>query len=144
MHGLPLLKRCPQRPVQAVLEIEVAIPGHDMGEQVAIKGRVLFEQGLQVEGPLGRHELIKPHLVGSDRGPVLLNVAVLGVRSNVADALKNHSDTVTSQLSRLNLMRCRESRRYRIVTIGGTAVGLSVSRTLPDPQNARPATCAHA
>ena len=58
VHGLPLLQGGAQRPVQPVLQVEVATPGDDVGEEVAVEGRVLGQQGLEVELPLGRHELI--------------------------------------------------------------------------------------
>ena len=61
-----------------------------MGEQVAVEGGVLLEQRLEVERALGGDELVQPDLVRGDRRPLLLDVAVVGVRANVPDALENH------------------------------------------------------
>ena len=44
MQGVSLLQSCPQRAVQPVLEVDVALPLHGMGEQVAVKRGVLVEQ----------------------------------------------------------------------------------------------------
>ena len=90
MHGLPLLQRCAQGPVQAVLEIEVAAPGHDVGEEVAVERGVLLQQRLEVERALGGDELIKTHLVRGDGRPLLLDVPVVRIRPYVTDALENH------------------------------------------------------
>src|SRR5690606_18460484 len=54
VHDHPLLQGRAQCAVQAVLEIELLAPLHDVGEQVAVVRRILGEQGFQVEGALGR------------------------------------------------------------------------------------------
>ncbi len=58
VQHLSLLQCSPQRPMQAVLEIELAVPVDNMGEQVSIEGGVLIKQSRQIEGVLGRGELI--------------------------------------------------------------------------------------
>lgn len=58
VQHLSLLQCSPKRPMQAVLEIELAVPVDNMGEQVSIEGGVLIKQSRQIEGVLGRGELI--------------------------------------------------------------------------------------
>lgn len=94
MHGLALLQRCAQRPVQAVLQIELTTPGDDMGEQIAIKGGVLFQQRLEIEGALGRDQLVQSHLVGCDGGPLFLDIPMVGVWAGIANSLEDHVATV--------------------------------------------------
>ena len=45
--------------MEAVLEVEVAAPGHHMGEQVAVEGGVLLQQRLEVQRPLGGDKLVE-------------------------------------------------------------------------------------
>ena len=87
---MALLERGAQRAVQPVLEVEVAAPGHHVGEQVAVEGRVVLQEGLEVEPAAGRHELVQPHLLGCDLGPLALGVPVLGVGALLADTLEDH------------------------------------------------------
>ena len=49
VQHLALRERAPQRPVQPVLEVELAAPLDDVGEHVAVEGRVLGEQHVEVE-----------------------------------------------------------------------------------------------
>lgn len=90
MQGAPLLKSCTQCPVQAVLQVPLAAPLDDVGEQVPVEGRVLFEQGIQVQRPLGGHQVAEQHLLGGDAGPIPLVVPVLGIRPFITDALEDH------------------------------------------------------
>jgi hypothetical protein len=57
-----LLEGRAQRPVQAVLQLEVPSPLHHVGEQVAEEGRVLVEQRRELEDVLGGHELVQANL----------------------------------------------------------------------------------
>jgi hypothetical protein len=41
MDHRPLLQCCTKRPVQAVLQVQLALPFDDVGEQVSIERRVL-------------------------------------------------------------------------------------------------------
>ena len=95
MHGLPLLQRGAQGAVQAVLEVVVALPVDDVGEQVALEGGILLEQLLQIERPLRGHQLVEPDLLRGDRRPLPLHVAVLGVGAALADALEDHGGSLT-------------------------------------------------
>ena len=62
-----------------------------MCEKVAVEGGILLQQGLEIEGALRRDQLIQPHLVWSDGGPLLLDIAVVRVGAGVADTLEDHS-----------------------------------------------------
>ena len=53
VQDVPLLEGGPQRPVQAVLEVEVAAPLHDVREQVAEERGVLVEERRELQGVLG-------------------------------------------------------------------------------------------
>src|SRR3954452_23276035 len=86
----PLGQGRPQGAMQAVLQVHVAAPEHDVGEQVAEVGRVLCEQGLQVELALGRHQLFEPHLGRCQLAPLALAEAVVGVRLVVTQAPEDH------------------------------------------------------
>jgi hypothetical protein len=98
MHGLTLLEGGPESSMQPVLEVELTSPGDDMSKKVAVEGRVLFEQGFEVEGPLGGDQLVQAHLVGGDGRPLLLHVAMVWVRAYVTDALENHCVTLVKFL----------------------------------------------
>ena len=94
MHGLPLLKGRAQGAMQPVLEIELPAPRHDVGEEIAVEGRVFFQERFQVQRALSGNELIQAHLVRGDSRPLFLDVAMIWVRAYVADALENHCDTL--------------------------------------------------
>jgi hypothetical protein len=49
-----LLERGAEGAVQPVLQVEVALPLHDVGEQVAVERGVLVEEGVELERVLGR------------------------------------------------------------------------------------------
>src|SRR5690554_2886599 len=90
-----LLERGPHRAVQAVLEVHRPLPPHDVREQVAVEGRVVREQMVEVEGPLGRHELVEAYLRRGDLGPAGRGVeVVLGVRPTVSHTLEDHAASV--------------------------------------------------
>ena len=61
-----------------------------MCEKVAVEGGILLQQGLKIEGALRRDQLIQPHLVRSDSGPLLLDITVVRVGAGVADTLEDH------------------------------------------------------
>src|SRR5690606_29899987 len=90
-----LLERGPHRAVQTVLEVHRPLPPHDVREQVAVEGRVVREQVVEVEGPLGRHELVEAYLRRGDLGPAGRGVeVVLGVRPTVSHTLEDHAASV--------------------------------------------------
>ena len=69
VQDAPLLEGGTEGPVQAVLEVELAAPLHDVGEQVAVERGVLVEQGVEVQGVLGGHQLVEPDLARGQLGP---------------------------------------------------------------------------
>lgn len=93
MQGLSLLQRGSQRAVQAILQIQLSAPQHDVGKQIAEERRILFQQGLQVEHPLGRHEFVQANLLWGDGSPLL--VAVLGVWPRITHAFEDHPTILT-------------------------------------------------
>ncbi len=96
MNGVTLLQRGAERAVEAVFKVVVAAPVHDVGEQIAIEGGVLFQQRLEIEHAFGGHELVEPHLVRGDGGPLFLHVPVVGVRAAVTHTLEDHNPDPTS------------------------------------------------
>ena len=69
VHGVPVLQRRPQRAVQAVLEVDLAVPLHGVREQVAVEGRVLVEQLVERELALGGGQLVQPDRCAARRWP---------------------------------------------------------------------------
>src|SRR6478609_163665 len=59
VENLTLLKRGTDRAVQSVLQVEVALPLHDVREQVAVERRILGEEGFEIQVALGGHQLIE-------------------------------------------------------------------------------------
>lgn len=112
MHGLTLLQGRTKGSVESVLQIQVTAPGDDMGEQITVEGRVLLQQSLQIQRPLGGHQLVEAHLVRRDGGPLLLDIAVVRIRTDVPDTLENHAVTLVSDPLGLE---------HDIVTISGAA-----------------------
>ncbi len=97
MQHKALLQSGAEGPVQAVLEEHLAPVLHHVGEQVAVEGGVLIEQGVEVEGALGRDQLIEPHLPWRQTSPILLPVPVIRVRSPLADALEDHDRSLAAK-----------------------------------------------
>ena len=94
MQHVSLLQRGSQRPMQAVLEIELAAPVHDMGEQVSVEGGVQVEQGRQVESVLRGDELVESDLVWRQLSPVSDREAMLRVGARVANPLEDHATSL--------------------------------------------------
>src|SRR5262245_15862832 len=95
VQDLTLLQRGTDRAVEAVLQVEVALPLHDVCEEVAVEGRVLGQEGLEVQLLLGRHELIEADRARRDVRPLPGALpAVVGVRPAVSDALEDHTESL--------------------------------------------------
>jgi hypothetical protein len=90
MHRLTLLQGGAERTMQAILQVQLTAPGDDVCEQVAVEGRILLEQRLEIEGSLRGDQLIEAYLMGSDGSPLFLHVAMIWIRALVPDALENH------------------------------------------------------
>jgi hypothetical protein len=89
-----LLKRGPQRAVQAILQVELAAPADDVREQVPVEGRVGCEHGMQVEHVLRGNELIKPDWPGRYLSPLTPGTGMVGVGAPIPDPLEDHSPSL--------------------------------------------------
>lgn len=110
MHRIALLERGANRTVQSVLEVQVALPIDDVGEQVAEVGRVLVKEEIEVQLRLGRHEFAEPHLRRGDLGPVALSESMIGVWPSGIHSFENHSVSLNgSRLAGGSLVRMTTS-----------------------------------
>ena len=87
-----LLQRRAQRPVQAVLQVDLAGPGDRVREQIAVERRVLVEQGVQPQLALGGDQLVQPHLPRRNPRPVPRGEPVVGIGPAVPDILEDHRE----------------------------------------------------
>lgn len=95
MENLALLKRGTDRAVQTVLQVEVALPLHDVREQVAVERRILGEEGFEVQVALGGHQLIEADRARRDIRPLPgAFPAVVGIRPPISDALEDHTESL--------------------------------------------------
>ena len=94
MQGGSLVQGGAQGPVQAVLEVERALPLDDVREEVAVERRILRQQHLEVELSLGGHELVEPNEPRGHARPLPRRVPVVWVGALVADCLEDHGLTV--------------------------------------------------
>src|SRR6478752_2615284 len=104
MQDVSLLEGRTEGAVQSVLEVEVVAPLDHVGEEVAEEGGVLVEQGGQLQGVLGGHELVEPHRSQRQRRPVPGAQVVGGVGSPVAYALEDHGAIIGKARSTLTGM----------------------------------------
>lgn len=118
MHCLALLQRRAQRPVQAVLQVQLIAPHHHVREQVTVEGRILFEQRVKIKGALGGHQLVEAHLLRGHRGPIALCVAMIGIGPSVSDTFEDHPCILTG-----TLRRCLRAAKYpgNSQGVGGSA-----------------------
>ena len=91
VQHVALLEGRAQGAVQAVLEVVLALPLHDVREQVAVERRVLVEQGDELQGVLGGDQLVEAHLARRHRRPPLGGQAVLRVGTTLPHALEDHA-----------------------------------------------------
>ncbi len=94
MDDLAALEGGAQRTLEAVFEVEPAGPGDDVGEEIPEEGRVLRQEGVQVEGALGGDEPVEAHLARVDRSPLFQAETMGRVGAPVADFSKNHSTSI--------------------------------------------------
>src|SRR5690606_32746575 len=114
-----------------------ALPLHDVREEVAVEGRVLGEQGLEIELLLGRHELIEANRAWRDVRPLPgAFPAVVGVRPAVSDALEDHTESLPVKTFRAQPWR-RSATPEKVCETGwkGSSPARRVRRT------ATPARC---
>lgn len=91
VHRPALLQGGPQGAVEAVLEVVVPAPRDDVGEEIAIEGRILLQKRLEIQGSLGGNQLVESDLLRRDGRPLPLSVAMVGVRPDVTDSLEDHA-----------------------------------------------------
>ena len=122
MQGQSLLQRRAERAVQTFLQVQLASVGDHMGEQVAVEGRVLFQEGVEVEGAFRGDEIGKTHLMRWDGAPLLLGVAMVRVGTMVADALEDHRISLPGTLlgrPEARTTRCRAGLARPAAGFGG-------------------------
>ena len=88
-HGA-IPQRGAHRPVQAVLEIDDALPPHRVREEVAVERGVLRQQAVQREHRCRGDQFVEPDLLRRYLGPVPVGQPMLGVRLAVPHALEDH------------------------------------------------------
>lgn len=91
MNHIALLEGGADGAVQTVLEEQVSLPFHDVGEQIAEVGRILVEEMIEIKLGLCRHELIEPYLRGRNLRPGALSKSVIGVGPSGVHSFENHS-----------------------------------------------------
>ena len=84
------VKRGAKCPVQTVFEVELVLPLHDMGEQIAVERRLLIQQGLKVKVSFGSYEVGESDLTWRQHGPVSKPTPVLGVGPLITNRLEDH------------------------------------------------------
>ena len=118
VQGLTLLQGGAQCAVQTILQVELTAPRHDMCEEIAVEGGILLEQVVEVQGALGRGQLVESHLHRRNLGPLLLGVAMVRVGSPVTNSFEDHIAIlpVSVQHSRLPGDLCRDvgGSRFRM------------------------------
>ncbi len=91
MQGPTLRESRAQGPMEALLEVEDPPPFDDMGEKVAIKGRVVGEQLREVQRALGSDQLLQAHLSRGHLCPVpRRDEPMVGVGSVLAYPFEDH------------------------------------------------------
>jgi hypothetical protein len=90
VYDVPLLERRAQSPVQPVLQVELVVPQHDVGEKVAEEGGVLVEEQVELEGVLGGDQVVETDRARRQRSPVPRPETVVWIRAALADTLEDH------------------------------------------------------
>jgi len=90
VQDVALLECRAEGPVEPVLEIELAVPLHHVGEEVAEERRVLVEQSHQLEGVLRGHQLVEADRPRRQRSPPLGRQTMVRVGARIADTLEDH------------------------------------------------------
>lgn len=90
VEHLALLQCGTKGSVETVLEIQLALPLHHMGKQVAEEGGILIEQCVQLQGVLGGDQLIETNRARRQSGPVPGSQIMIRVGTLISDALEDH------------------------------------------------------
>ena len=96
MHHRTLLQGRAHRAVQAVLEVQVPLPPHHVGEQIAVEGAVLTEQVEQIQLRLGGDEVIEAELLRREFRPLGQRQVVLGIGPGVPDSFEDPAPILRS------------------------------------------------
>src|ERR1700728_1554011 len=86
-----LVQGGPQRPVQAVLQVQLTPPPDHVREQVAVERRVRVQDGVQIEHVLRGDELVKADGARRYLGPFTRAPCVIGVGPSLAYLLEDHT-----------------------------------------------------
>jgi hypothetical protein len=86
----PLVQGRAQGAVQAVLQIELALPLDHVREQIAVERRILGQQRVKVEHRFRGDQRVEPDLAWRYLGPLSIRETVFGIGASVADQLKDH------------------------------------------------------
>src|SRR3954454_17923721 len=76
----PALQRRPQRPVQAVLEVDLALVVHGVREQITVEGGVVVDQVVELEVPFRGGAFLEPDGPGRYGRPVAGGQSVIRIR----------------------------------------------------------------
>ena len=87
----PLLQGGPERTVQPVLQVELALPADHVREQVAVERRVGGQDAVQVEDILGRDQLVQPDRARGYLRPLPRGPGMIGVGPPLPDLLEHHT-----------------------------------------------------
>ena len=91
VEHVPLVQGRAQGAMEAVLEVQIAVPSDDVGEQVAVEGGVLVEEGVEPQRVLGRDQLVEADLARWQRRPLAGGQVVGWVRPTVPHPLEDHA-----------------------------------------------------
>jgi GNAT superfamily N-acetyltransferase len=148
VQHMTLLECGAERAVQAVLEIQLAFPLDDVREEVSEEGRVLVEEGGQVERVLGRDQLVEADLMRGDLCPVADSQTVVWIWPRITNPLENHpaecSDAVPVQpaLTRASVGRdanaAKRAYRTALGALSWVRQGESEAEYGYDPRRLRP------
>ena len=94
VQDVALVERAPQRPVDAVLEVQLALPLDDVGEHVAVVRRVVVEQHVQAQGRRRGDQVTQRHLGGGQPGPLAGRQAVVRIGPPVGHPLEDHGPSL--------------------------------------------------
>ena len=81
----------PQGPVQAILEVKLALPADYVREEVTVERRVLSQDGVQVEHVLRGDELVEPDGTRRYIRPFASGPGMIGIGPSISDLLKDHT-----------------------------------------------------
>lgn len=111
VQDLPLVEGGAKRAMQTVFEIQVALPGDDVCEEVAVVRRIFIKQRRQLQRVFGRDQLVQSHGARRDSGPIAGLEAVDGIGARVTYTLEDHIAIIGAPLDISIALR---------VVVGGT------------------------